>query len=161
MGDEVLHFKITVFSFQCNTHNSTHCKFFIMYQRRFLEQTEIGMFFRYMSLSVKFSVDFKAEVQEHLLQPLRSLHQIQVDGALSRISPQTFMSPPLLKAFSGNYTSTDMIKYVLGRGCLTIVTVVTVWNLKPLFVMEATWTSVEISMIRQPSTIIMDLMKRS
>ena len=29
-------------------------------------------------------------------------------------------------ALSGNYTSTDMIKYVLGRGCLTIVTVVTV-----------------------------------
>ena len=29
-------------------------------------------------------------------------------------------------ALSGNYTSTDMIKYVLGRGCLTIVTVVAV-----------------------------------
>ena len=34
-----------------------------------------------LSLSVKFSVDFKAEVQEHLLHPLLSLHQIQVDGA--------------------------------------------------------------------------------
>ena len=33
---------ITVFSFQFNTHNSTHCKFLIMYQWRFLEQTEIG-----------------------------------------------------------------------------------------------------------------------
>ena len=28
-------------------------------------------------------------------------------------------------ALSGNYTSTDTIKYVRGRGCLTIVTVVT------------------------------------
>ena len=34
-----------------------------------------------LSLSVKFSVDFKAEVQEHFLHPLLSLHQIQVDGA--------------------------------------------------------------------------------
>ena len=33
-----------------------------------------------LSLSVKFSVDFKAEVQRHLLHPLPSLHQIQKDG---------------------------------------------------------------------------------
>ena len=34
-----------------------------------------------LSLSVKFSVDFKAEVQRHLLHPSPSLHQIQKDGA--------------------------------------------------------------------------------
>ena len=97
----MLYFKITVFSLQCNTHNSTHCKFFIIcindgfwnWQKSEMLSTVFfvfsilggigfysSMFFWFVSLG-KFSVDFKAEVQEHLLHPLLSLHQIQVDGA--------------------------------------------------------------------------------